>query len=230
MPKAGSRSSRHARSSHPTSLDVHRCSVEQLTRLPAEVLQLHLSSKHLITTGTKVVMARRLYRAVHNIDETSPIVSTQPFSATTTLATTMSPPITTQSSVPPRTSVPAALALSATSSLGSHTALLSDIAARVSLQPELQSRFSSIMTQLVQLATASGEGNLSPASTVDVPLQLPLNPTTDIPPFIPPTCRANPVSNTWQATTSKALHYQQLQLPAIHLILYFLLFPPPLNY
>ena len=46
--------------SHPTLLDVHRCSVEQLNRLPAEVLRLHLLSKHLITTGTKVVMARSL--------------------------------------------------------------------------------------------------------------------------------------------------------------------------
>ena len=208
MPKAGSRSSRHARSSHPTSLDIHRCSVEQLTRLPAEVLRLHLSSKHLITTGTKAVMARRLYRAIHNIDETSPIVSTQPSSSTTTSATTASPPITTQSSVPPRTSVPAALALPTTSSPGSHTTSLSDVAARVSLQPELQSQFSSIMSQLVQLATASAEGNLSPASTVDAPPQLPL---TDIPPFIPPTCRANPVSNTWQVPN----YLQSSTLPMI---------------
>ena len=56
MPKAGSHSSRHTRSSHPTSLDVHHCSVEQVTRLPAEVLRLHLLSKHLITTGTKAVL------------------------------------------------------------------------------------------------------------------------------------------------------------------------------
>ena len=115
MLKASYRSSRYARSSHSTSLDVHCCSLEQLTRLPAEVLWLHLSSKHLITTGTK---ARRLYRAIHNIDETSPIISTQPSSlTTTTLPTTASPPITTQSSVPPRTSVPAAIALPTTSSL-----------------------------------------------------------------------------------------------------------------
>ena len=209
MPKAGSRSSRHARSSRPTSLDIHRCSVEQLTRLPAEVLRLHLLSKHLITTGTKAVMARRLYHAIHNIDEASSIVSTQPSSATT-----MSPPITTLSSVPPRTSMPATLALPTMSSPGSHTHSLSDIAgfaARVSLQPELQSRFSSIMSQLVQLATASGEGILSPASTVDAPPQLPLNPTTDIPLFIPPTCRTNPVSNTWQVPN----YLQSSTLPTI---------------
>ena len=36
-------------------------SLQQLTRLPAEVLRLHLSSRHLVTTGTKAVMASRLY-------------------------------------------------------------------------------------------------------------------------------------------------------------------------
>ena len=56
-------------------------------------------------------------------------------------------------------------------------------------------QFSLIMNQLVQLAIASGGGNLSSASTVDTPPQLLLNLTADISlmsPPIPPTYRAKP--------------------------------------
>ena len=194
MPK-GSSSSHRPQPSCPTSLDVHHCSMEQLVRLSAEVLQLHLSSRHLITSGTKSVMAQRLYRAIHNIDEESPHVSTGPATSTTML-----PPIATQPSIPLTMSMPAysnqPSTQLTTSTLGSQlTVSLTDIAARVSSQPELQSQFSSIMSQLMQLASAPSGGNLSPASTVDTPPQLPITWITDsslVSPPIPPTFRTNP--------------------------------------
>ena len=65
-------SSHRSQPSGPTSLDVHLCSMEQLVHLPTEVLQLYLSSRHLITFGNKSVMAQQLYRAMHNTDEESP--------------------------------------------------------------------------------------------------------------------------------------------------------------
>ena len=148
MPKDSS-SSRRPRPSCPTSLDVHHYSMEQLVRLSAEVLWLHLSSRHLITSGTKSVMAQRLYHAIHNIDEESPHVSTGPATSTT-----MSPPIAIQPSIPLTMSMSAysyqPLTQLTTLTLGSQlTVLLTDIAARVSSQPELQSQFSSIMSQLM---------------------------------------------------------------------------------
>jgi len=42
--------------------DILNCSVSQLTRLPAD---LHLSPRHLITSGTKAVMAKHLHNALH---------------------------------------------------------------------------------------------------------------------------------------------------------------------
>ena len=190
MPK-GSSSSRCSRPSCPTSLDVHQCSMEQLVRLPAEVLWIHLSLRHLITSGTKSVMAQRLYHAIHNIDEESPHVSAT--------STTTSPPIAIQSSIPLTMSMPAYSNQSSTqpttSTLGSQLIVsLTDIAACVSSQPILHLQFSSIMSRLMQLASAPNGGNLSPASTVDTPPQLPITRITDsslVSPPIPPTFRAN---------------------------------------
>ena len=138
MPKAGSRSSRSTRSSPPTSLDVHHCSMEQLAHLLTEVLRLHLLSRHLITSETKLLMVQRLYHAIQNIDKELPNISTGPASSMTT-----SSPITTQSSMPQTTSVPAYSTQPTMSAPGSQ---LTDIAARDFSQPELQSQFSSIMT------------------------------------------------------------------------------------
>ena len=45
--------------------DISTASIRELTALPAEVLRLHLSNHHLTTTGTKAVMARRLFNAIH---------------------------------------------------------------------------------------------------------------------------------------------------------------------
>ena len=140
-------------------------------------------------------MAQQLYRAIHNIDEESPHISTGPATLTT-----MSPPIATQPSIPLTMSMPAysnqPSTQPTTSTLGSQlTVSLMDIAARVSSQPELQSQFSSIMSQLMQLASAPSGGNLLPASTVDTPPQLPITQITDsslVSPPIPPTFRTNP--------------------------------------
>ena len=77
MPK-GSRSSQRPRLSQSLLLGVHRCTIDQLTCLPAEVLWLHLSSRHLVTSRNKSVMAQRLYHALRNADHSSSIVTTTP--------------------------------------------------------------------------------------------------------------------------------------------------------
>ena len=45
--------------------DISTASIRQLTAMPAAVLRLHLANHHLITTGTKATMARRLFDAIH---------------------------------------------------------------------------------------------------------------------------------------------------------------------
>jgi len=59
--------------------NISNCSVSQLIRLPAKVLRLHLSSHHLIISGTKAVMAKRLHNALHmNSPDTLPMCLHQP--------------------------------------------------------------------------------------------------------------------------------------------------------
>ena len=100
MPK-GSRSSQRSRSSQSLLLDVHRCTIDQLTRLPAEVLRLHLSSRHLVTSGNNSVMAQRLYHALRNVDHSSSIViTTPPPVPTSPTSTTTSYQSTTVLSIP----------------------------------------------------------------------------------------------------------------------------------
>ena len=163
--------------------------MEQLVCLPTEVLRLHFSSRHLITSGTKSVMAQRLYRAIHNIKIISRLYRSCNFddNVEPSIPLTMSmPAYSNQPSTQPTTSTLAGSQL---------TVSLTDIAAHVSSQPELQSQFSLIMSQLMQLASAPNGGNLSPASTVDTPPQLPVTRITDsslVSPLILPTFRTNP--------------------------------------
>ena len=66
MPKTSSSSSTHRSSSTSTPpTDINGRSIEQLVRPPAEVLRLHLTSRHLVTSGPKATMAKRLYDAVN---------------------------------------------------------------------------------------------------------------------------------------------------------------------
>ena len=62
MPRTSKRSTR---STPPVNLDVMQATIAQLTRLPSEILRLHLSARQLVSTGTKATMARRLYEAIH---------------------------------------------------------------------------------------------------------------------------------------------------------------------
>jgi len=48
-----------------TDQDITQASVAQLARLMAEILRLHLASRHLSTTATKATMAQRLHDAIH---------------------------------------------------------------------------------------------------------------------------------------------------------------------
>jgi len=48
--------------------DITQASFVQLARLTAEILRLHLASRHLSTTGMKATMAQQLYNAIHALD------------------------------------------------------------------------------------------------------------------------------------------------------------------
>ena len=45
--------------------DVNGCSLEQLARLPAEILRLHLASRHLVTSRLKATMVKHFYDALN---------------------------------------------------------------------------------------------------------------------------------------------------------------------
>ena len=177
MPK-GFRSSQRSRSSQAMLLDVHQCTIDQLTRLPAVVLRLHLSSRHLVTSGNKSVMAQRLYHALHNADNSPSIVTTSPppvRSSSTSTATSY--PSATASSVP--TTIPPPP--NSTRPIISTSAAMptippSAVASEVSSQPQLQSQLSSLMSHLIQQATAAISSQIAhrrpdplPASTLDTP-------------------------------------------------------------
>ena len=177
MPK-GSHSSQHSRSSQSLLLDVHHCTIDQLTRLPAEVLRLHLSSRHLVTSENKSVMAQRLYHALHNTDHSSSIVTTipppvptSPTSTTTSYQSTMA--LSMPSTIPPP--------LNSTRPIMSTSAAMSTIpppaiTSKVSFQPELQPQLASLMSRLMQQATAAVASQIAhttpnplPATTLDTP-------------------------------------------------------------
>ena len=83
-------------------------SIAQLTKLPAEILRLHLSSRHLVSTGTKSAMARRLYNSIHLSAASSSTPATSTTQSSTTPATSTVQPTTTLlppqyiATIPPR--------------------------------------------------------------------------------------------------------------------------------
>ena len=177
MPK-GSRSSQYSHLSQSLLLDVHRCTIDQLTRLAAEVLWLHLSSRHLFTSGNKSVMAQRLYHALRNTNHSSSIVTTttppvltSPTSTTTLCQSTtaLSMPSTIS---PPLNSMRPTMSTSAAMSSIPYPAITSE----VSFQPELQLQLTSLMSRLIQRATAAVASQIAhttpnplPATTLDAP-------------------------------------------------------------
>ena len=70
------------------NLDISLANIAQLTRLPAERLRQHLSTRHLVTTGTKATMARQLYQAIHQ----PPITQIPTSDSTYLLRQQLSPP------------------------------------------------------------------------------------------------------------------------------------------
>ena len=98
-----SHSSQRSRLSQSMPLDIHHSSVDQLSRLPVEVLWLHLSSRHLVTLGNKSMMAQRLHHALHNAENSSFVVATSPLPMpTSSTSTAMAPSVLV--TIPPPTS------------------------------------------------------------------------------------------------------------------------------
>ena len=100
MPRTSKRSTR---TTPPLNPDVMQATITQLTRLPSEILRLHLSARQLVSTGTKATMARRLYEAIHPAPQpqTTGQVSQQ-LSAPPSLPATQ-PPVTLPATQPPVT-------------------------------------------------------------------------------------------------------------------------------
>ena len=177
MPK-GSHSSQRSRSLQSLLLDVHCCTIDQLTHLPAKVLRLHLLSRHLVTSGNKSVMAQRLYHALRKADHSSSIVTTtlspvptSPTSTTLLCQSTMA--LSMPSTIPPpQNSTRPIMSTSAAMS----TILSPAVTSKVSFQPELQPQLTSLMSRLIQQATAAVASQIAhttpnplPATTLDVP-------------------------------------------------------------
>ena len=79
--------------------DISTASIRQLTAMPAAVLRLHLANHHLITTGTKATMARRLFDAIHGTSSAITTTTTSSVTSSAVIATSAS--ATTLTSVPP---------------------------------------------------------------------------------------------------------------------------------
>ena len=160
MPKT---SRRRRSSSVAPPADINSCSAEQLARLPAEVLRLHLASRHLVTSGSKATMAKRLYDALNP-------------SATDSNDASRSQ-VAPSPSTPPSTSTLSGNTPPSTNQLTTASAVHS---------PALQAQLSSLMAQFLQYATqpasisheaapgaARTTSNLSLASTVHASEQPP---------------------------------------------------------
>ena len=90
------RTSRKTRQSDPPSTpDVTVAFIAQLTKLPLEILRLHLSSHHLVSTGTKAAMARRLYDSIHPSAASSSTLATSTTQFSMTPAASTIQPTTT---------------------------------------------------------------------------------------------------------------------------------------
>ena len=80
---------RNLRKKTPSAnLDISLVNIAQLTRLPAKILSQHLSSHHLVTAGTKAMIARQLYQAIHQ----PPITQVPTSDSTYSLKQQLSPP------------------------------------------------------------------------------------------------------------------------------------------
>ena len=171
--------------------DVTQCSIQQLTRLPAEVLRLHLYSCNFIVTGTKAVMARCLYDGIHPPPSSN--VTPVSIATTATQPGLLSSPINIVVwSSPSSTSATCTSTLQATpSSLLPPQPATSANISPLSLPPAMQAQLSSLMAQFLQNATpvtsvpvTSASTDLLLASTVNAPRHLP---TTIVhAPLLPP--------------------------------------------
>ena len=141
MPKS-SCSSQHSRSSQSMPLDIHHSSIDQLTRLPTEVLWLHLSLRHLVTSGNKSMMAQRLYHTLHNTENSSFVIATSPLPMPTssTLTAMVSSVLV---MIPPPTS---STQLIMSTSAALPTILPSAVTYEASFQPELRSQLITLMS------------------------------------------------------------------------------------
>ena len=106
------------------------------------MLRLHLSSRHLITTGKKATLARRLHEALH--------LTVPATTANSASSITVPPPATTQTSI--NSSTPTTVTVMSTTNS-------STIAG---LPPALQQQFSTLMQQYI--SNAALQPNLPPAS------------------------------------------------------------------
>ena len=151
MPKT---SRRRRSSSVVPSADINGYSADQLARLPAEVLRLHLASRHLVTSGSKATMAKRLYDALNSSATDSNDASRAP------------PPATLSANTPPSTNQPT------TASAVFPSALQAQLSSLMAQFLQYATPPASISHEAASEA-ARTTSNLSPASTVHASEQPP---------------------------------------------------------
>lgn len=119
--------------------DVNSATTAELTRLPAEVLRLRLSSRNIITTGKKVTPAFRLYKVLHTTNPTMPANL-----ASSSSVMVLSPTSTfISNSISINSSTPATNTDISTSNSTTYPFSITD------LPPATQQQFSSLMQQYI---------------------------------------------------------------------------------
>ena len=179
--------------------DISSASIHQLSAMPAKVLRLHLANHHLITTGTKITMARWLFDAIHSVSSaiTTPItiIGTSPASITTSTPESM---LTTVSS--PSASTPQTLSLSSASSTPTQLPAISGGFTFTQLSTVLQLLSQALqqnpLVPVVQSSNPAIQSSVSPSPLIPTSSALPIFSMAQHNPIITlPTTLAAPVTH-----------------------------------
>ena len=161
--------------------DISQYLIARLARLPAEVLRLHLSSQQLVTSGSKVVMAKRLHDALHAhgaIDATS-LLSLPTVTATSTETVTATSTADLFAALPPALQAQLSTivaqflqhaTLNATPPGTPPPSTIQPVNPPVTLPPATEAQLASLPSLTTQFPQHTAD-NLSPVSLINAPSQ-----------------------------------------------------------
>ena len=170
------------RSSSAVPSDISQYSITRLSRLPAKVLRLHLSSRHPVTGGSEAVMAKRLHDTLHmhgaiayqpatnllslpNVTQAATVTATLTADSSAALPSALQAQLSTimaqflqhaaPNAIPPRTPPPSTIR---------------PVNPPVTLPPAPQAQLASLPSLTTQFPQYTAD-NLSPASLINAPSQ-----------------------------------------------------------